>query len=130
MSRPVLADSSWYIHLFRQKKDPLLELNKVTDMRDSATCGMVVCEVGRGWRSQKVLNRYQEAWRDMLWVHSTVEVWNKTLRLCWELDRKGIVIPLQDVHIAACALEISAVILTFDDHFNLIPGVTATDTLY
>lgn len=130
MSRPILADSSWYIHLFRQKIDPLLELARVADSRDIATCGIVVCEVGRGWRSPKMLQRYTEAWEAMQWINSTPAIWKRTLELGWELDRKGIVLPLQDLHIAACALEVSAVVLTFDMHFKSIPGLTVTDTLY
>lgn len=51
------------------------------------------------------------------------------LELAWQLDRQGRVLPLQDLHIAACALSINAVVLTTDTHFQEIPGVDATDRI-
>lgn len=130
MSRPVLVDSSWYIHQARQGRDPLLELSLVEGVREIATCGMIVSEVGRGLRMRHYLERYQAAWREMLWVGSSAHVWNRTLELAWTLDRKGEVLPIQDIHIAACAIEISAVVLTCDRHFSRIPDLTVTDCLY
>ena len=56
--------------------------------------------------------------------------WDETLRLAWQLDRQGIILPIQDLHIAACALHAGAVILTHDAHFQRIPGVDATDRIY
>jgi len=130
MSRPVLVDSSWYIQRARSGQDPLIELSLVVDSRDIATCGMIIAEVGRGLRVQRHLERYQLAWREMMWIESSERVWERTLELAWDLDRKGDVLPLQDIHIAASALEISAVLLTFDNHFARIPGLTVTDCLY
>jgi predicted nucleic acid-binding protein len=130
VSRPVLVDSSWYIQLARSGRDPLFDLSLVADARDIATCGMIVAEVGRGLREPRFLERYQQAWREMLWIESSANVWQRTLQLAWALDRKGILLPVQDLHIAACALEISAVVLTVDRHFTRIPGLTVTDCLY
>jgi predicted nucleic acid-binding protein len=91
---------------------------------------MVISEVGRGLRLPNVLKRYQDVWREMLVIQSTPEVWDRTLELVWTLDRQGIVLPIQGVHIAACALEISAVVLTYDRHFKSIPNLVVTDCLY
>lgn len=130
MSRPILVDSSWYIQRARIGRDPLIELSLVADSRDLATCGMIAAEVGRGLRIPRFLERYRRAWREMLWIESSETTWGRTLEIAWELDRKGKVLPIQDIHIAACALEVSAVILTFDPHFSLIPGLTIADCLY
>jgi predicted nucleic acid-binding protein len=91
---------------------------------------MVMSEVGRGVRDPKILEKYKLAWSAMKMVESTPEVWDRTLELVWTLDRQGIVLPIQDVHIAACALEISAVVLTYDHHFKSIPNLVVTDCLY
>ncbi|MGA0370112.1 MAG: PIN domain-containing protein, partial [Kiritimatiellia bacterium] len=106
------------------------KLDKVSSFRTLATCGMVMSEVGRGLRLPNVLKRYQDVWGEMLVIQSTPEVWDRTLELVWTLDRQGIVLPIQDVHIAACALEVSAVVLTYDRHFKLIPDLVVTDCLY
>lgn len=125
-----MVDSSWYIQLSRKREDPLKKLALASEDREIATCGVVVAEVGRGLRFPKFLKEYEEAWKEMRWVESSNEVWFETMKKAWELDRRGIVLPIQDIHVATCAMQIEAVVLTFDDHFNLIPGVTATDTLY
>jgi predicted nucleic acid-binding protein len=130
MSRPVLVDSSWYIQRARKGKDPLFELSLVAETRDIATCGMIVAEVGRGLKIPRFLKRYRLAWSEMVWVQSSERIWEHTMEIAWRLDRKGTVLPIQDIHIAACALEISAAVLTFDQHFKLIPGLTVTDCLY
>jgi predicted nucleic acid-binding protein len=57
-------------------------------------------------------------------------IWHETLELAWQLDRQGRVLPIQDIHIAACALSIDAVVLTHDAHFREIPGVDATGRIF
>jgi predicted nucleic acid-binding protein len=47
--------------------------------------------------------------------------------LAWTLDRKGIVIPAQDLVIACCAHRIGAVVLTMDAHFRRIPDLLVRD---
>lgn len=130
MSRTVLVDSSWYIHQARQGRDPLLELGMVAGTRDIATCGIIVAEVGRGIRRREHLEAYRRAWKEMYWIHSSQEVWERSLELAWELDRAGTILPVQDLHIAACAMECGAVVLTYDRHFENIPGITVTNCLY
>ncbi len=130
MSQPILVDSSWYIHRARLGKDPLRELADVALFREIAVCGMITAEVGRSIRLAHHLEKYLDCWKDMLWVESTKDVWKRTLALAWDMDRKGILLPVQDIHIAACALEISAVVLTLDQHFHHFPGLVVTDCLY
>jgi predicted nucleic acid-binding protein len=124
-----LPDSSWYIARAKARRDPLLELAELALMRDIATCGIVVSEVGRGIRDRKVLNRYLASWREMFYISSSRAVWDGTLELAWQLDRQGRVLPVQDLLIAACALAIDAVVLTCDSHFQDIPGIDATDRI-
>mgnify|MGYP000856100620 CR=1 FL=1 len=130
MSRTVLVDSSFYIEKLKKREDPLAYLATLGQSRDIAICGMVKAEVGRGLRNPKVLTWYQEAWSKMLYIDDGFKRWEATLALVWELDRKGIVLPLTDVHIAACAMHAGAVILTYDPHFQMIPGIDATDRIF
>ncbi len=129
MSRPVLVESSWYIGTARAGEDPLFALSFFAESRDIATCGIVMAEVGRGLRERKHLDRYQAAWSLMMYIPSDYRRWEQTLELAWELDRRGVVLPLQDLHIAACAAHIGAVVLTRDEHFHQIPGIDATDRI-
>ena len=129
-NRPVLVDSCWYIQRAREGIDPLHALRFLAETRDIATCGIVKAEVGRGIQEQKRLERYVRAWEVMMYVDSSSQLWDETLELAWRLDRSGITLPVQDVHIAACARSIGAVILTHDAHFQKIPGVDATDRIF
>lgn len=130
MSRTVLVDSSFYIEKLKKREDPLAYLATLSRSRDLAICGMVKAEVGRGLRNPKVLAWYQDAWSKMLYIDDGYKRWEATLALAWELDRKGIVLPLPDIHIAACAMHTGAVILTYDQHFQMIPGIDATDRIF
>ena len=66
----------------------------------------------------------------MCFVQSSHQVWQETLKLAWQLDRQGKVLHMQDIHIAACALSINAVVLTYDQNFQEIRGIDATDRIF
>ena len=126
---PVLADSSFYIRLLRQRQDPLRALALAAATRDLAICGVVRCEVGRALRPTKVRQQFREFWDVMINVPTDNRLWEQAEQTLWDLDRRGIILPLTDVVIACCARRIGAVILTHDHHFDHIPDVRATDRL-
>jgi len=126
---PVLADSSFYIRLLRERQDPLRALALAAATRDVAVCGVVRCEVGRALLQSKVRQRFQDSWNVMINVPTDNRLWDGVEQTLWELDRKGVVLPLTDVVVACCARRIGAVVLTYDDHFNHIPGVRAVNRL-
>lgn len=128
-ANPVLADSSYYITLLRDGRDPLRELAAESMTRDLAICGVVRCEVGRGIRRIDVLRRLQAAWNVMVNVPTDNKVWEEAEDMLWKLDRRGAILPLSGVVIACCARRIGATVLTFDRHFSHIPGLSVTATL-
>ena len=125
-ANPVLVDSSFYIRAAREGNDPLQLLAPVIATRDVAICGVIRCEVGRGVKNPKVLERYQSFWNVMINVPTDNRIWEAVGKMLWRLDREGTILPLPDVVIACCALRIGAVVLTHDDHFHHIPGVKAS----
>ena len=127
--RPLLVDSSWYIQRARSGLDPFVELGSYHRSREIAVCGMIIAEITRGLRERSTLQKHQKAWRLMRYIPSTQSVWRSTAELAWQLDRQGRVLPIQDLHIAACALSINAVVLTYDRHFEEIPGLDATERI-
>ena len=126
---PVLADSSYYLRLLRQGRDPLKALALAAATRDLVICGIVRCEVGRGLRPAKARHYFRAFWDVMINVPANERLWEEAEQTLWELDRRGIVLPLTDVVIACCAKRAEAVVLTYDRHFYEIPGVRATDHL-
>ena len=125
----ILADSSFYIRLLRQKQDPLRALALAAATTDLAICGVVRCEVGRALRPTRLRQQFRDCWDVMVNVPTDNRLWAEAEQTLWELDRKGIILPLTDVVIACCAQRIGAVVLTYDHHFQQIPGVRSTDRL-
>ena len=126
---PVLADSSFYIHLLRQRQDPLRALAVAAATRDLAVCGVVRCEVGRALRPPRVRHQFREFWDVMINVPTDNRLWEQVEQTLWDLGREGVIVPLTDAVIACSAMRIGAVVLTYDRHFSMIPGVRAVDHL-
>jgi predicted nucleic acid-binding protein len=113
----------------REGRHPLRELLPIAMARDVATCGVVRCEVARGIRDPMLLKKFQARWDVMLYVPTDNSLWGEAEAMLWQLDRKGVTLPMADVVIACCARRIGAVVLTHDDHFQHIPGIRATDRI-
>ena len=65
----------------------------------------------------------------MINVPTDNRLWEQVELALWEMDRRGVVVPLTDAVIACCAQRIGAVVLTYDHQFNQIPGTRTTDSL-
>lgn len=125
----VLVDSSYYIGLARNGQDPLQALAYAAVDRDLAICGVVRCEVARGLRHQKILKQFQAFWDVMVNVPTDKGLWASVEELAWRLDRQRTALPLTDLIIACCAMRLDAAVLTFDHHFDDIPGLRVIDRI-
>ena len=119
---PVLIDSSFYIGQMRTSRDPLQILPYLAMERDLVICGMVRAEVGRGIKENRLRKDFHKAWDVMINVITDNRLWESVEQTAWDLDRHGIVLPIQDIIIACCARQAGAVVLTHDHHFLSIPG--------
>lgn len=124
---PVLGDSSFCIGLLRRGQDPLRALALAASERDLAVCGVVRCEVARRLQQPRTLKRFQAFWNVMVNVPTDNRLWDEVERTAWQLDRKGLMLPLTDVIIACCALRIGAVLPKYDAYFPPIPGLRLAD---
>lgn len=61
----------------------------------------------------------------MVYVPTDNQLWEEVESLAWQLGRSGVILPLSDLIVACCANRIDAVVLTFDKHFQKIPGIRA-----
>jgi predicted nucleic acid-binding protein len=128
-SVPVLVDSSFYIRQAREGRDPLKALTLGAAATDLATCGIVRSEVGRGIKDPKVRALFTRFWDVMLYVPTDDRLWLEVEELSWRLDRSGTCLPLPDLIIACCARRIGAAVLTFDGHFERVPGLRVIDRI-
>ena len=125
----VLVDSSYFITLLRQQRDPLEELQELEHDYDFAITGVVCAEVLRGRTDPNVRDRYLRAFSVARYLSLTPRGWQRVAQLAWELDRRGDVIPLPDIIIGVTALEHGAAVITFDRHYQKIPGLVALSDL-
>ena len=129
MASLLLPDSSFYVTRARARVDPFLELSTRAPEIELCTCGMVVLEVTRGRSDPNVVRRFREAFAVMIFIPTANPIWERAAHLAWSLDRQGVILPAQDILIAAHALQAEATVLTFDAHFSSIPGLRVTDRL-
>ncbi len=118
-----MVDSNVYIGLLRRGIDPSECLGNWIGPGDLATCGMVRLEVERGLKVERVRRSLASFLDVMINVPTGNRVWEDTADLAWQLDRKGRVLPAQDLIIARCAFSLGAWVLTDDAHFKHIPGL-------
>ncbi|MDQ6655548.1 MAG: PIN domain-containing protein [Verrucomicrobiota bacterium] len=119
----VLVDSSVYIQLIRDGKNPVRTLAEAFDATEIVGCSVVRCEVLRGMIRPKPKAYLAEFFDLLIHVPTDDRVWRETEDLAWQLDRRGRVLPLTDVLIAVCALRIGAAVLTLDRHFKEVPDL-------
>lgn len=119
----VLVDSSFYITWQNRRVDPLRLLTDYELDYDFAINGVVWGEVIRGRSDPHLRDRYESAFQLARFLHLSASGWQRVARLAWDLDRRGQIIPLTDLIIGVTALEHGACVLTFDRHFEKIPGL-------
>ncbi|HZC34715.1 MAG TPA: PIN domain-containing protein, partial [Chthoniobacterales bacterium] len=56
-------------------------------------------------------------------------LWRSAAELAWKLDRRGVVLPVSNLVIAACALQVDVPLLTLDLDFSRIPGLKTRRTI-
>ena len=119
----ILVDSCLYIRWLRERADIFDELGDHLRRGDLATCGVVRAEVLRGVVSVPARERMELLFAAMHEVAMVPELWTEVAELAWELDRRGEVLPLTDIAIAACAKQAVATVITTDLHFAKVPGL-------
>lgn len=119
----MLVDSTVYIDLLRQRQDPRAELAQLLRTGGLSCCEIIRLEVLRGIIAPAFRTEMEEFFEVVPVLPLNAAVWHRALELGWTLDRKGEVLPLTDLLIAACALHHGAALVSSDRHFARIPGL-------
>ena len=125
----MFVDSTIYIELLRRGEDLLFILKPYLIADQLFTCGLVRVEVLRGIRSIPLRNEVSDLFDLMKEVPTDARLWKKAARLAWTLDRRGIVLPLTDIAIGCCVLNVNTTVVTTDAHFSQIPGLVVKRSL-
>jgi len=119
----LLIDSTIYIDWFRNRIEPREIIEPWIRARAVAICGVIRAEVIRGVIRPRQKARIEELFDALEETPTDYALWADAAELAWTMDRKGIVLPLTDIVIAACARRSNATLVTVDDHFLKIPGL-------
>jgi predicted nucleic acid-binding protein len=126
----MIVDSTIYIDLLRRGEDLPFVLRPFLLSAQLFTCGVIRAEVLRGIRLIEMRNELSDLFDLMEEVPTDAGIWEKVTDLAWRLDRRGAVLPLTDLVIAACAFLVDTEVVTTDPHFSQIPGLTVKRTLH
>jgi predicted nucleic acid-binding protein len=123
-SEPILVDSAVYIDLLRAGRDIRQELMPYLANGMLFNCGIVRGEVIRGLKNIRARNEMTEFFNIVPEVPTNARFWQQVAELAWTLDRtSGGNRPLTDIAIARCAIQVGAVLISPDGHFQDIPGL-------
>ncbi|MEK7534731.1 MAG: type II toxin-antitoxin system VapC family toxin [Patescibacteria group bacterium] len=128
----IILDSNTYTHLFKGDGKVEEELNSAQSVYMSViVMGELLAAFKGGEYYSK--NKVQfERFLDKVIV-SILDVGQETAKIYGEvknyLNKKGTPIPANDLWIASQAIEVGAVLITYDRHFLKIPGLRIWDKL-
>ena len=123
MSKPlVLADSSAWIHFLRHgDTHPIAILLKTLLQQDIiATTWIIRLELLSGTPTEEAYRALDADVAELRQLHLTDSLFQAASVLRWQLQRKGLVIPVVDCLIATCAIFYHCTLLHDDRHFPLI----------
>lgn len=113
----------------RRRIDPFRELECSKLDYEFYSCGVVMAEVCRGARVQRLYTQLRSAFAVMCWVPTTEKIWSEATDLAHDLAARGMTMQLTDLVIAVSALSVDAAVLTLDADFRQVPGLRVLDNL-
>jgi predicted nucleic acid-binding protein len=119
-----LIDSSAWIEYLRPNGSKKVK-DKVRDILekdDAATCGIVVVEILRGAKDDRLFKTLKETLLSLPQIQMNDEVIERAAQWGYALDRKGKTVSTTDLFIAAAASD-KAVVLHIDSDFEIIASL-------
>ena len=122
----ILVDTSVWIEVFRSRRP--LDLERVVDFDDTATCLPVIQEVLQGFREEAAFRRAREAMLSLPVVESPLaeDVFLQAVDLYRSARRGGLTVRSSvDCLIAACAIRHDLEVLHRNRDFDAIAQISA-----
>ncbi len=125
MTSSVLPDTCAWIDFFRGRPTKQAELVEAAIVQGAvATCGVVLYELLQGIKNSDEADYVQHAFQGIPFLELSAPLWIKAGQLSTQLRGNGQTIPMSDLIIATLALEHDCSLVTVDQHFVGIPGIT------
>ncbi len=130
LDEPIMVDSAVYIDALRAGRDIRQTLLPYLANGMLYNCGVIRAEVLRGFKSRRLKDEMAAFFDIVPEVPTNAKFWQIAADLAWALDRTtGGARPLTDVVIARCAMNVGAVLISPDKHFEDIPGLRVSGAL-
>jgi len=118
----VLADTSIWVEYFnRPKSEYARRLAEFLEIEVVYITGIILAELLQGAKTHAEFNLLKNNLKVLPLLKETDKTWEKVGKLSFDLQRKGIVIPLSDCLIAVLAQENNCQVFTLDNHFTYVP---------
>ena len=118
----VLADTSIWVEYFNRPESEYAErLTELLEIEVVYITGIILAELLQGAKTHAEFNLLRNNLRVLPLLKETDKTWEKVGKLSFDLQRKGIVIPLSDCLIAVLAQENNCQLFTLDNHFTYVP---------
>jgi len=119
----VLVDTSVWIEYFKNNVDIIGIVDGLLDTNQIRITGPVITELIQGVKTEtdlELLKRYIDA---IPYEPCNIDDWINAGMLSYKLRREGKTIPVTYMLIAAVSMRCGMMVLTYDRHFDNIPGV-------
>ncbi|MDA8086997.1 MAG: PIN domain-containing protein [Nitrospiraceae bacterium] len=119
----VLVDTSAWVEFFRNSPASDVMAKIIKDGR-ACICGVIYFELLQGIRAGEDYGKLIDMFKALKFVETTADIWIRAGNISAGLRRQGITLPMSDLLIGAAAIEHGIHVLTYDEHFSSIPGLS------
>jgi predicted nucleic acid-binding protein len=121
----VIVDTSVWVDFLRgSRAGHAAEAERLVRAGRAATCGLVRAELLAGVRTEKDRLLVLEGLDGLDYFETTAQTWTRAGELAATLRARGRSVPITDCIVAAVALENACAVLTSDNHFRQMPGLS------
>lgn len=121
----IVADTSAWVNFLRKPASTTgREMDSLLAQNEIALTGIVLAEVLQGAKEESEYEKLRDLLDAVPFLEDSQETWAKVGHLAFGLRREGRPIPVTDAAVATVAIEHNCPILTLDEHFRRIPGLT------
>jgi len=122
-SSGTLVDTSVWIDFFRGVPSIKIALEKLLAKDEIFTAGPIVYELLQGVRLPEEKKQVKEALLSTNYLEITLNDWEEAALLSSTLRAQGITLPMTDILIGLLAKTRDLEVISFDPHFDQIPGI-------
>jgi predicted nucleic acid-binding protein len=122
-SSGTLVDTSVWIDFFRGAPSIKNSLEKLIARDEIFTAGPVLYELLQGVRLPEEKKQVKEALLSTNYLEITSNDWEEAALLSSTLRAQGIILPMTDILIGHLAKARNLEVISFDPHFDQIPGI-------